>query len=202
MPKPIAIVAAMRSELAPLLRGMSPRVVNGVDLWELPWALVAIGGIGASAASRAAEFAIAEARPELLVSAGFAGALRTELKAGEVVQVGEVVDAANGMRFLADHGNLVLVSSSGVVGTADKNRLAAEFGADIVDMEAAAVAQVAIKRGLSFAAIKAISDELEFTMPPVNQFVDAAGKFDTREFAAHIALRPRWWIPVLQLAAK
>ncbi len=138
----------MRSELAPLLRGMSPRVVNGVELWELPWALVAIGGIGASAASRAAEFAIAEARPELLVSAGFAGALRTELKAGEVVQVGEVVDAANGIRFLADHGNLVLVSSSGVVGTADKNRLAAEFGADIVDMEAAAVARAAIKRGI------------------------------------------------------
>ena len=50
-------------------------------------------------------------------------------------------------------------------------------------MEAAAVAAVAQERGIEFAAVKAISDELDFVMPPVGRFVDADGKFETARFA-------------------
>jgi len=66
-------------------------------------------------------------------------------------------------------------------------------------MEAAAVAAVAQKRGIEFAAIKAISDEVDFVMPPVGEFVDQAGRFQTLRFAIYIAVRPKWWRAVKQL---
>jgi hypothetical protein len=68
-------------------------------------------------------------------------------------------------------------------------------------MEAAAVAAVAYERGIEFAAIKSISDELDFAMPPVAEFVDQSGRFETVRFAAYIALRPRWWSAVRHLNA-
>ncbi len=60
-------------------------------------------------------------------------------------------------------------------------------------MEAAAVAQVAKERGLEFAAVKAISDDAEFAMPPLNRFIDDSGQFATRRFLIYVALHPRWW---------
>ncbi len=56
--KPVAIVAAMRVELAPLLGKRQPQQVDGVELFELPDAVVAIGGIGEKCARHAAEVVI------------------------------------------------------------------------------------------------------------------------------------------------
>ncbi len=39
------------------------------------------------------------------------------------------------------------------------------------------VAAVAREQGIEFAAIKAVSDEFGFAMPPLGQFVDRAGQF-------------------------
>ena len=89
-------------------------------------------------------------------------------------------------------GDWVLVTSQDVSDAAEKHELLTKFGADVVDMEAAAVAQVAKERGLEFAAIKSISDDAEFDMPPLNRFIDN-GKFDTRRFLIYVALHPRWW---------
>lgn len=96
MSRPVAIVAAMRRELGPLLRRAKVRTVDGVDLYELPSALVAIGGIGPSAGLRAAEVVVRESDPGLLVSAGLAGALTPALHAGDIVYVRDVVDEATG----------------------------------------------------------------------------------------------------------
>ena len=60
--------------------------------------------------------------------------------------------------------------------------LLTKYGADVVDMEAAAVAQVAKERALEFAAMKAISDDAEFAMPPLTRFIDENGKFATGAF--------------------
>src|SRR6478672_1951392 len=58
MPKPVAIVAAMRHEMQPLERHAKLREVDGVYLYELPSALLAVGGIGRNNAERAAELVI------------------------------------------------------------------------------------------------------------------------------------------------
>ena len=71
-----------------------------------------------------------------------------------------------------------------------------KYGADVVDMEGAAVAQVARERGLEFAAVKSISDDAGFAMPPLMRFIDAERKFANGRFLLYVALRPKWW-PVL-----
>ncbi len=200
MYKPVAIVAAMRHELRPLERHAKLRELDGVHLYELPSALLAVGGIGRSNAQRAAELAVREAKPELLVSAGIAGALTPHLKAGDIVHISEVVDEATGEHYATTGGDAVLVTSSRVAGIQGKRRLATLYAASAVDMEGAAVARIAKERGIPFAALKAISDELEFPMPPLGRFVDGRGQFHELAFAAFVALRPMWWLPAVHLA--
>lgn len=200
MSKPVAIVAAMRSELGPLLRGASKRECNGVEVYELPSALVAIGGIGHAAGRRAAEVIVGEANPGILISAGLAGALSPSLKAGDIVRAREVVDEASGERHETIGGDAVLVTAVRVTGSQGKRRLATAYSASAVDMEAAAVAGIAKQHGICFAVVKAISDDLAFAMPPVNGFVTPQGQFRAGAFAAHVAVRPRWWLPTVRLA--
>ena len=190
----------MRSELGPLLRLAKVRKIGQVDVYELPSALVVIGGIGRNAAQRAAEIAVHEAQPDLLVSAGFAGALTPNLNAGEVVSIRDVVDEATGEHYSTQGGDAVLVTALRVAGKNGKQRLASTYAASAVDMEGAAVARVAKQLGIQFAVVKAISDELDFAMPPVSGFVDAQGQFRSLAFAAYVAIRPRWWSPTINLA--
>jgi adenosylhomocysteine nucleosidase len=191
--KPVAIVAAMPVEVAPLLDGVQPEQISGVDLFDLSGAVVAVGGIGEKFARRTAEVAIDYARPKLVLSAGIVGAISPKLKVGDVGRIREVVDVATGVRYPStDGGDWVLATSQDVSDSAEKHELLTKYGADVVDMEAAAVAQVAKERGLEFAAIKSISDDAEFDMPPLNRFIDE-GKFDTRRFLIYVALHPRWW---------
>ncbi len=90
-------------------------------------------------------------------------------------------------------GDWVLATSQDVSDAAEKQDLLTQYGADVVDMEGAAEAQVARERGVEFVAVKAISDEAAFVMPPLNRFIGGNGKFDTRQFLFYIALHPKWW---------
>jgi adenosylhomocysteine nucleosidase len=191
--KAVAIVAAMPIELAPIISGLEVQRVNGVDLFELPNALIAIGGIGKKYARRAAEVAVEWAQPQRLISVGMVGALAPELRVGDVGQVREVVDVATGVRYSAMGGEWILATSQGVSDAAEKQQFRARHGADVVDMEAAAVAQVARERGLEFASVKVISDDAAFTMPPMDRFINANGRFQTIRFAMHVVVRPKWW---------
>jgi len=186
----------MPLELAPLLGKKRPRQVNGVALFDLDRAVVAVGGIGERCARCAAETAIGDAQPAILLSAGIAGAIAPGLKVGDVSRIREVVDIATGKRYPATGGEWVLVTSQDVSDVDEKRSLLTKYGADVVDMEGAAVAQVASERGLQFAAVKAISDDTGFAMPPLTQFVDQNGRFHTGRFLLYVALRPKWW-PVL-----
>jgi nucleoside phosphorylase len=200
MSKPVAIVAAMRRELAPLLRGVPAQEEAGIEFYELPSALVVIGGIGRDAGVRAAEFALRHANPELLVSGGLAGALTPTLGAGDILHIREVVDEATGEHYVTAGGDAILVTTRRVAGVQGKRALAGSYSASAVDMEGAAVASVAKKHGTSFAALKAISDEFGFPVPPIDGFVTSDGQLRTAAFAAYIAARPRWWMPIMRLA--
>ena len=191
--KPAAIVAAMPVELAPMIGALESREREGVALYELRQAVVAVGGIGEKFARRAAEVAIDYAQPKRLISAGIVGAISPKLKVGDVGQIREVVDVASGTRYPAAGRDWVLATSQDVSDASEKRELLTKYGADVVDMEGAAVAQVAQERGLEFAAVKAISDDAEFVMPPMNRFIDANGRFAIRKFLMYVALHPKWW---------
>jgi len=203
MPK-VAIVAALEREVRPLIqRWRAVEKDHGkyrFRFFESDHAVVVCAGIGAEAARRAAEAVIALYAPEVVYSAGFAGALEPELKAGELVLPRWVVNASDGSRVEMHDGAGVLVSFETIASPAQKLSLRESFAAQAVDMEAAAVARAAEARETRFGAVKAISDELGFVLPPMDRFIDSQGRFSEWRFVAHIAVRPWLWRRVLQLA--
>src|SRR5437879_11098248 len=67
-------------------------------------------------------------------------------------------------------------------------------------MQPSSIAQAAQSRGVPFAAVKAISDETNFALPPMEHFISRTGQFRAWSFSAFVLLRPWWWGNVLKLA--
>jgi adenosylhomocysteine nucleosidase len=203
MPR-VAIVAALEREVRPLVKEwrVNEKVSDGrrFRFFEQDDSVVVWGGIGAEAARRAAEAVIAIYAPKLIYSAGFAGALDPALKVGDVVRPRHVVNAGDGSSMNLDQGEGVLVSFGSVASPEQKAKLRNSFGAQAVDMEAAAVARAAEARGIGFAVVKVISDEFDFSFPSMEQFVDSDGRFLQGRFAWFAALRPWLWPRVARLA--
>jgi adenosylhomocysteine nucleosidase len=200
----VAIVAALEREVRPLIRDwrVSEKEVGGrrFRFFEKDDFVVVCGGIGAEAARRAAEAVIAIYAPSVIYSAGFAGALDAALKVGDVVQPRRVVNAGDGSSVSLDRGESVLVSFGSVASPAQKASLRDSFGAQAVDMEAAAVARAAEARGAEFAVVKVISDEFDFAFPSMERFVDSKGQFLQGRFAWFAAVRPWLWPQLARLA--
>ncbi len=200
----VAIVTALEREVRPLVKGwrVSEKGLGGrrFRFFEKDNLVVVCGGIGAEAARRAAEAVIAVYAPQLIYSAGFAGALDPGLKVADIVQPRKVVNAGDGSSVNLDRGEGVLVSFGSVATPEQKGKLRDSFGAQAVDMEAAAVARAAEARGVVFAVVKAISDEFDFTFPSMERFVDSNGRFLELRFAWFAALRPWLWAQIARLA--
>jgi len=96
-------------------------------------------------------------------------------------------------------GRGIIVSSPQIASTAQKQQLAKSYGAQAVDMEAAAVARAAMTHNLPFVAIKTISDEYDFELPEMSQFV-RDGQIRQLRFALHVGVRPWLWRRTLRLA--
>jgi adenosylhomocysteine nucleosidase len=203
-----AIIAAMEREVRPLIRSWKVRMIEHggrrYRLFENGEAALLCGGIGAEAARRATEAVIREVSPARVISVGFAGALNGSLPVGHVLEPRTVINAADGVRTDVGWGEGILVSSATVAGPEQKSRFSKAYGASAVDMEAAAVAQGAQARGVEFAALKAISDAADFSLPPLDRsldrFVANDGSFHSFQFACHVALRPWLWRPTIALA--
>jgi adenosylhomocysteine nucleosidase len=199
----IAIVAALEREVLPLVRGwhavQEARSGRGITFFEKGDVAVVCGGIGPDAARRAAEAVIARYAPKQVFSAGFAGALTPELKVGDVLRPARVVNAGDGSSVTLDGGEGLLVTFGAIVGPEQKKKLSEAYSAQAVDMEAAAVARAAQVRGVRFAAIKVISDEIDFAFPSMERFVGATGEFSEWKFVLFAAVRPWLWPRVTKL---
>ena len=200
----VAIVAALEWEVRPLVNswGVSEREFSGrrFRFFEYGEVVLVCGGIGAEAARRATEAVIALYTPDVVYSAGFAGALDPMLKVGDVLQPRRVVNANDGSSLTLEQGEGELVSFGSVASAAQKGSLRESFQAQAVDMEAAAVARAAEARGAEFAVVKVISDEFDFDFPAMERFVDSNGRFLEGGFAWYTALRPWLWLKLARLA--
>jgi adenosylhomocysteine nucleosidase len=197
MPK-VGIVTAMATEVWPLVRNWRHPAV----FFESDDAVLLCGGIGYEAGKRAAEAVIEYAKPSYLIATGLAGGLKPEWTLGRTMVAAEVVDEATGLRFRTAYGEGIVVSSREIARAGKKHELASRFGADLVDMEGAAVGEVAEAHGLPFLAVKAVSDEMEFELPPLQAFVDAEGRFQGARFGFWAAWHPRWWSAIARLKSK
>ena len=200
----VAIVAALEREIWPLVRHwrVADREYSGkcFRFFESEHRVAVCGGIGPQAARSAAEAIISLYRPAVVQSVGFAGALDDSLRVGEVFEPRQVIDASDGSRADTGSGAGILVSFSAVASSDQKSRLATAYQAQAVDMEAAAVAKAAEAHGLRFVAVKAISDDARFAMPPMKRFIASDGRFRSAAFGLYAALRPWLWISIFQLA--
>jgi adenosylhomocysteine nucleosidase len=203
----VAIVAALERELHPLIRHWPATVKQHAGrsfrFFEQGQLVVVCGGIGTEPARRAAEAVIALYAPEVIYSAGFAGALDPALKVGGILIPARVIDAGDSSSVETGAGQGILVTFGAVATPEQKVKLGKSFHAQAVDMEAAAVARAAAARGMRFAAVKAISDDVGFALPGMNAavgFLGPSGEFLTGKFARFIAIRPWTWVSALRLA--
>jgi adenosylhomocysteine nucleosidase len=200
----VAYVAALKREVAPLIknwrRTQTAYSGRNFEFFENGGTVLVCGGIGAEAARRATEAVIKLHQPKEVVSVGFVGALDPDLRVGAILEPATVVDARDGSRVQTEHGFGILVSFSSVAGSGQKEKLARSYNAQTVDMEAASVARGAQAHGLHFRALKAVSDELQFPMIPMDRFIDADGQFRTAGFALYASLRPTLWMTVVRMA--
>lgn len=202
-PNKTVIVVAMEREIAAQVKGWkrSEHDVQGrkIIFWESDAAVAVCAGIGTRAARVATDFAVRNcgAGVSCIISAGLAGALISALRVGDIVIPKTIIDAVDGLRHVANEGSGTafgtLVTASEVASVESKRHLAASFAADIVDMEAYAVADVAKICGIPFMAVKSVSDELGFSMPPFGRFIDDNGEMKTVAVAVYATLRPWMW---------
>ena len=201
----VGIIAALPREIAALVRGAradAELLRRGVHLYRIEGAVVVAAGMGAARVAIAVEAARAAADVTTLISAGLAGACTPASRAGDVAEASVVLDAKTGERFASTalaQRDLMLVTTEAIASVREKERLAASYGADLVDMEAAAVARLALVHGLGFRAIKGVSDAHDFELASLARFAGKQGSFRTAAFALHTALRPRDWTKAAQL---
>lgn len=199
----VAVVCAMEREVAGLIAGFRGQEVGHAfkryRVYEGERTTVIIAGIGATAAGYAAELALERSRADVLISAGFAGETAGGLEIGGPYTAAKVVDAATGREYKTLFGGGVLASAGAVLGRDAKKELFDRYGAHAVDMEAAAVAQVAERNGVGFLAVKSISDLHDFPMPPLDRFVDWKGDFHAGRFTAWMLVHPQVWGTVRRL---
>jgi purine-nucleoside phosphorylase len=135
-------------------------------------------------------------RLKAVVLAGYGGALVPPLKVGQVVvSVNFSSEAVLGfLRMLSGFDFASFCMADEVVGTVEKRSwYAAQTGAQVVDMETGAVAEIVHEHQIPFMAVRAITDEY---LPPLPTGALAAG-FDARKGQAtplrllgYLATRP------------
>lgn len=191
--RPPGIVVGMRAE-ARLLAGTG-----------LP---VAIGGGAPAGATVAAERLIAEGAPGL-ISLGLAGGLDPALPPGTCVIPGAVVE--HGRHFAVDAalarwlGGVtapVLAAAVTAVGSPGaKAALFAATGAAAVDLESGAVAAVAARHGIPFAALRIICDPAWRGLPPAALAgLDSSGGIVLLPLIASLLRRPMQLPALFRLA--
>ncbi len=202
----IAIVAALPGELRPLVKNWSrlpqsqrAAFPRGCRVYVSERVVAIIGGMGSGPAEAAAEAAIRTLVPNLLISAGWAGALQPGIPVGDIIVPANVVEVSTGRNFSTLAGAGTLASVPGVLDPRQKAKLAETCSAQAVDMEAAIVAWLAREAGISFLAVKSVFDDPDHTVPG-DRFRRSDGKFSYARFLAYSAMHPATWGSLPQMA--
>ncbi len=180
-----------------------------------PPILVRCGGPGPAGVARIFG-SIADSSPfRFVLSIGLAGALVPGLDAGEACWPNEILDAQGhthrplalpegiAARFGITVGGRLFSSPQPLADPRDKALAHADYGALLVDMESAGVAEFAARYGIPFAALRVVADEAGDRLPPaVLAATDEAGALHPARLAANLVRRPQEWRDFAQLARR
>jgi adenosylhomocysteine nucleosidase len=203
----VGVVAALSAEaraLGPSMpRGGNPPICELALLGD--GALLAVSGIGCAAAQAAAR-ALIDAGVSALMTFGMAGGLDPALESGSVVLPRELI-AADGSRITASRSwrervagavsplravseGALLTSLRAIDSPADKAAAFRATGAVAVDMESAAVADIAAHHDLPFIAVRVIVDTAADKLPRAVVTASRAGRVQIGRLIAGLVLAP------------
>lgn len=215
--KPIGIVSALAAEA----RTLGPAASQGPGLRRLAdGALLAVSGIGEAAAAAASRrLVLAGARA--LASVGMAGALDPTLICGTVLLPEEVAAFAGATAGAAATASPAwrqrlraalpgaCIAAGGTLLTCDRplGRDAKAVAwrslrAAAVDMESAAIAQVAGQAGLPFIALRVVVDTASDELPPAVIAASAGGQLRMGRLLAGLLRAPRDTAALIRLSAR
>ena len=202
----ILVTFAVRAEFAPWQRRRNfLRVPGDARMFEAQFGgaqvRAALTGMGEDFAVKSAKAALAY-RPDICISTGLAGSLRSGYHAGDIVaarlvgEAGEPVAVASHRELLScavDCGARQierLATSRNLVATAgQKRQLGSE--AEAVDMESYTILVEAARCGVPAVAIRAVSDTAEFDMPyDFEQARDGRGEIRALGILSQVLRRP------------
>lgn len=212
-PRLTAIVTAMAEELEPFVRRMRVEKTQRlgscrVHCGTLGGARVvaALTGDGAQRAGAGTDALLESFAADLLIVAGIAGGLSPRLAPESVVVAREVVDAAGPVpppatawvdRALERSGvtEATVVSSSDILCTPEAKAeawIALDHGrAAVVDLESAACARVAARRGVAYVVLRAVCDTADEALPfDLNRCRDDSGQLRRMRVARQALMRP------------
>ena len=165
--------------------------------------LMAANGAGAARAAAAVEAAHAAGGLDLICSMGFCGALKDDMRIGDIF-VAERVQA-DGVEYVAakpetarPHHTGVLESIDHVAQTAEEKASLRRGGASAVEMEAAGAAATAARFALPFYCVRSVTDLAgESFRLDLNSALRSDGKFATMQLIAASCRRPVSRLPEL-----
>ena len=180
---------------------------------------VGVSGASSAKAQDLARELVEDHDCSALLSFGVSGAITDALKPGDIALARSVImsdgtrietsrmfspllaEAAAQSGIVLKHGYLADASDI-VVDEAAKRALGRKTGAHAVDMESGAVANVAAEKGVPFAALRAISDSVEHTLPHAALgAVGPGGDIRVMTTILRLVLRPQDLPAMMRLAA-
>jgi adenosylhomocysteine nucleosidase len=211
----VAALAAEARALGPIRRGGAKTPSDFRQLED--GTLLAVSGIG-SPAARAAARALVSAQVSALMSFGLAGALDPNLAAGAIILPGELI-SPDGARFVtckawreriaaslgsgsAVRTDTLLTSVRAIETPREKAAAFRDTGAAAVDMESAAVAEVAAAHSLPFIAVRVIVDTAGDALPPSVIAASRAGRVEMGRLIAALVATPREVAALIRLARR
>jgi adenosylhomocysteine nucleosidase len=131
-------------------------------------------GVGSTNCNDRLEILLHKARPEFVITSGFAGAVSERLHIGELILAENFSDPTLlglAVEILRDHNvrTVKLFTSTTVIDSvSDRNEIARDSGAAAVDMETGAIVAICRAHGMPLLSLRAITDTPNdpFPAPP------------------------------------
>lgn len=130
-----------------------------------PRAVVLLTGMGKKNATAAIQKALQKVRPALVLSCGFAGGLNPQLPSETIVFDGADPEMEATLLGLGGFGVKFHCADRVAVTAAEKSALHKSTGADVVEMESAAIGAICNGAGIPFATVRIILDAAGEDLP-------------------------------------